>query len=83
MEIEQFYAAETVAGAFVKDTIDMAVIAVAGGGEDAFGSIDSDQYFEESDDQIARDLNELTKEQWETEMDQYYRDQRDLCDIMD
>ena len=83
MEIEQFYAAETVAGAFVKNTIDMAVIAVAGGGEDAFGSIDSDQYFEESDDQIARDLNELTKEQWETEMDQYYRDQRDLCDIMD
>ena len=83
MEIEQFYAAETVAGAFVKNTIDMAVIAVAGGGEDTFDSIDSDQYFEESDDQIARDLNELIKEQWETEMDQYYRDQRDLCDIMD
>ena len=83
MEIEQFYASKTVAGDFVKNTIDMAIIAVAVGGEDAFDSIDSDEYFEGPCDMIGEKMNEHIMDQWETEMDQYYRDQRDLCDIMD
>jgi len=78
-----FYASKTVAGDFVKNTIDMAIIAVAVGGEDAFDSIDSDEYFEGPYDMIGEKMNEHIMDQWETEMDQYYRDQRDLCDIMD
>lgn len=43
---------------------------------------DHDQYFEEKDDQIANELDQLVKEHWEEEMEHYYRDQADLCDIM-
>jgi len=82
MEIEQFYAAETVADDFVKNTIDAAIIAVAAGGEETFDSIDSDLYYGEPGDMIVEKMDELVKAQWEKEMDHFYRDQRDLCDIM-
>ena len=82
MEIEQFYAAETVATDLVKDTIGAAIATVTTKQETTFDKFE-EQYFATEDDVVGEEMNELVKEQWETEMDQYYRDQRDLCDIMD
>tara|TARA_B110000211_G_scaffold37517_1_gene37769 strand:+ start:1473 stop:1862 length:390 start_codon:yes stop_codon:yes gene_type:complete len=81
MEIEQFYAAETVATDLVKDTIGEAIVAVTTKQETTFDRFE-EQYFATDDDVVGEEMNKLIKEQWETEMDQYYRDQRDLCDIM-
>lgn len=82
MEIEQFYAAGTVATDLVKDTIGAAIATVTTKQETTFDKFE-EQYFAAEDDVVGEEMNELIKEQWETEMDQYYRDQRDLCDIMD
>ena len=81
MEIEQFYAAETVATDLVKDTVGEAIVAVATKQETNFDIFEK-EYFAAEDDVVGEEINKLIKDQWEIEMDQYYRDQRDLCDIM-
>jgi hypothetical protein len=65
MEIEQFYAAETVATDLVKDTIGEAIVAVTTKQETTFDRFE-EQYFATDDDVVGEEMNKLIKEQWET-----------------
>uniref|UniRef100_A0A6C0B3J6 Uncharacterized protein n=1 Tax=viral metagenome TaxID=1070528 RepID=A0A6C0B3J6_9ZZZZ len=81
-EIEQFYAAETLAADLVKNTLDVSIATVVVEQQTNVDSIGSDQYSGEDVVLIGGQIDGLVLDQWEDEQNLYYQNQRDLCDIM-